>query len=130
MRQGLLNTDILCLTETQLLPDQNTCHISSTLPDFKFCHSRSDDKYQSISFCYNSSVEMTQYYHSIDMSQIEFRKTSFSQHSIKLLIVYRKNNTYLTSFYEALAHIIQSEEIHIVLGDFNINAQDQCQSNA
>ena len=44
--------------------------------------------------------------------------------------MYRKNNTCLTSFYETLMDIIQSEEIHIVLGDFNINAQDQARANA
>ena len=100
--QRLLNTDILCLTKTQLVPNQNTSDISNTLYQFKFCHNRSNDKYQSISFGYNSHIEIFQYNDSIGMSQIEFKKASFSQHSIKLLIVYRKNNTCLTSFYETL----------------------------
>ena len=54
----------------------------------------------------------------------------FFPHSIKLLIVYRKNNTCLVSFYDTLIGITQSNEFHIVLGDFNINAQDHARANA
>ena len=56
--QILLNTDVLCLTEAQLLPNQNTNNISEVLNSFDFLHNKFDDKFQSISFCYKSHVEM------------------------------------------------------------------------
>ena len=128
--QRLLNADILCLTETQLMPNQNTNDISKTLHHFQFCHNKCNDKFQSISFCYKPFIEILQYHHSAGISVIEFKKSSFFPHSIKLLIVYRKNNTCLTSFYDTLIDITQSNEFHIVLGDFNINAQDHAGANA
>ena len=124
----LLNTDILCLTETQLMPDQSTNDIAETLHPFKFIHNKCNDKFQSLSFCYKSHVEISQYHHSIGLSLIEFKKVSFSQETIRLLLVYRKNNTCLTNFYETLTDILQMGTVHIVLGDFNINAQDEAQA--
>ena len=55
----LLNTDILCLTETQLMPDQNTNNIDNTLHYFKFLHNKCHDKFQSISIGYTHLVEYT-----------------------------------------------------------------------
>ena len=43
--------------------------------------------------------------------------------------MYRKNNTCLSTFYHTLTDILQLDKVHIVLGDFNINAQDRDQSN-
>ena len=75
--QRLLNTDILCLTETQLVPNQSTSDISNTLYHFKFCHNRSNDKYQSISFGYNSRIEIFQYNHSMVCLKLNLKKQAF-----------------------------------------------------
>ena len=77
--QELLNTDVLCLTETQLLPDQNTENVSETLSEFQFLHNQCNDKFQSISFCYKTSIELLQYHHNTGLSLVEFKKNSFSQ---------------------------------------------------
>ena len=41
------------------------------------------------------------------------------------MLLYRKNSTCLSTFYHTLADILQLDTVHVVLGDFNINAQDQ-----
>ena len=111
----LQNTDVLCLTETQLLPNQDTNDITEVLYHFEYC--------------YKSQIEILKYHHTAGMSLIEFQKSSFSQDCIRLLLVYRKNNSCLTVFYDTLMDILQSNNVHIVLGDFNLNAQDQAQTN-
>ena len=46
----LLNTDVLCLTETQILSHQNTNNISEVLTNFNYLHNKCDDKFQSLLF--------------------------------------------------------------------------------
>ena len=122
------NTDILCLTETQLLPNQNTNNIDDTLHNFEFLHNKCHDKFQSISIGYAHLVEIRSYSPSLGMSIIEFQ-SCIAERSIKLLVVYRKNNTCLTSFYNICLDILLEQTIDIVVGDFNINALDLLQSN-
>ena len=124
----LLNTDILCLTETQLMLDQNTNNIDNTLHYFKFLHNKCHDKFQSISIGYTHLVEIHHYHPSLGMSLIEF-ECCIPVNTIKLLVVYRKNNACLTSFYDPLSDILLADNIDIVVGDFNINAQDLSQAN-
>ena len=119
--QRLLDTDILCLTETQLMPDHNTNNIDNTLHHFQFLHNKCNDKFQSISIGYTHLVEIFQYQPSLGMSLIEFG-SAVPVNSMKLLVVYRKNNSSLGSFYNRLSEILLDENIDIVFGDFNINA--------
>ena len=125
--QVLLNTDVLCLTETQLLPNYPTNNISEELSNFSYLHNNSNDKYQSISFCYKAHIEIVNNHFSTAISIVEFRKTSFSPDPIVIVLIYRKNNSCLATFYHILSEILQLDTIQVVLGDFNINAQDSIQ---
>ena len=62
------------------------------------------------------------------MSLIEFG-SAVPVNSMKLLVLYRKNNSSLESFYNHLSDILSVENVDIVVGDFNINAQDLSQVN-
>ena len=75
--QVLLNTDVLCLTETQLLPNEDTNNISEVMNNFEFLHNKSNDKFQSISFCYKSHIEIDNYHYSTGLSVINFKKSIF-----------------------------------------------------
>ena len=127
--QELLNTDVLCLAETQLLPEQDTNNISYVLSCFNYLHNIAADKFQSISFCHKSNVEIIDYHYITGISIINFKKTVFSLDPIKIVLLYRKNNACLSSFCHTLNDILQLDTVHLILGDFNINAQDQDQSN-
>ena len=70
--QVLLNTDVLCNTETQVSPHQNTNNISEVLTNFNYLHNKCEDTFQSISFCYKSHVEIIDYYHSVGISIVNF----------------------------------------------------------
>ena len=53
---ALLNSDILALTETQLLPDQNNDSIENYLDNFTIIYNNSTDKFQSLAMCFNSTI--------------------------------------------------------------------------
>ena len=53
----LQETDILCLTETQIPPSQNTERIEEYLSDFFFCN-KSNDMYRGFASCTRDSVEI------------------------------------------------------------------------
>ena len=54
----LRETDILCLTETQISLGQTTERWEEYLPEFYFFHNKSEDKNQSLAFCARDSVEI------------------------------------------------------------------------
>ena len=74
-------------------------------------------------------MEIIDYHHITGISIINYKKTSFSSRPIKIVLLYRKNNATLSTFYRTLNDILQLGTIHIMLGDFNINAQDQEQTS-
>ena len=45
---AICSTDIICLTETHILPDQDIAHIHYYLKDFEFNRNDDADKFQSI----------------------------------------------------------------------------------
>ena len=51
-------TEILCLTKTQISLGHNTEKIEEYLPKFYFFHNKSNDKYQILVFCARDSVEI------------------------------------------------------------------------
>ena len=110
----------MCLTENQLLPNQNTDNISQLLNDFESCHNCCDDKFQRISFCYRQNTEVTQFSPTIDASLIEFKKLSFSQNSFRIFLLYHKHGSSLTSFYDILRRVKQPN-IYIYLLDTSIS---------
>lgn len=44
-----------------------------------------------------------------------------SNKSLTFLLIYRKNNSNVQEYIQSLFDIIQSNTIHVILGDFNIN---------
>ena len=73
-------------------------------------------------------MKIVDYHLTEGISIIDFKKPIFSLDSIKIVLLYRKNNTSLPAFYHNLADILQLDTVHIILGDFNIYAQDQEQT--
>ena len=94
----LLETDILCLTETQLLPDQNTdkiCNNLDQLTKFEFVHKKDPDKIQSLSVDFKNQIEIFQHEQYPGCVVFNFKKASFSDNIFNALLVYRKqSNTY------------------------------------
>ena len=120
----LRETDILCLTETQVSLGQNTKRLEEYLPEFYFFHNKSKDKNQSLSFCARDSAEIDILSQSPGISSFLACK-GLMFFSLKVLLLYRKNNGNLALLYQEFAEINAGITFNIILGDFNINFLEQ-----
>ena len=57
-------------------------------------------------------------------SLVSFSK-SFESKTIMLILLYRKDSISVTAFYSCLQEFLTNNFVHIILGDFNINAFDE-----
>ena len=118
----LLQTDVFCFTETQLLFNRE---IPENLDEFNFLHNRCNDQFKSISFCCRDCIDILENHNAVGRSILSFTKYSFSPNPVKLLLLYRKHTGLISNFYRTLTDLLRTNNIDIVLGDFNINAQNQ-----
>ena len=122
----LLQTDVFCFTETQLLLNREIADtISENLDHFNFLHNRCNDQFQSISFCYRVCIDILENHNAVGRSILSFTKCSFSLNPVKLLLLYRKLTGLISDFYQTLTDLLRTNNIDIVLGDLNMNAQNQ-----
>ena len=63
--------------ETQILIEQNTDNIRGCLRDFAILYNTSQDRFQSIAFCYKHGSDIVSHVKSTGISYITFQKPSF-----------------------------------------------------
>ena len=116
-------SDIIALTETQLLPHHSDNSIRDILQPYElYRQDHPTDKYLSLAVCTKPTIAVsnTQYFPVINGWKLETIQTHTDK-SIVFLLIYRKNNCNTTQYLENLRQIIQNNNIQIILGDFNIN---------
>ena len=69
---SLVKSDILCLTETQLLPGQQTSDIDRFLNTFEIAYNTSPNKFQGLALCYCTNVTITNHLKSEGISLLKF----------------------------------------------------------
>ena len=111
----LLQTDILCLTH--VIP----CHY---LDQFHFYHNKSTDKFESLTFACTNYVDVVSHHQIPGKLFFSFRKLTLKEGQLNILLLYCKITTNLAGFYEHLREINFSQNIDLLLGDFNINVLD------
>ena len=121
----LYQTDILCLTETHITPEQTTNMADQHLSQFQFLHNRSEDKFQSLSVGYRDNVRIDFYDAMQGRSHVNLNKINFMNLSFRVLLLRRKNSENLNNFYENLIQINTHQNFDIILGDFSVNALEQ-----
>ena len=114
-------SDIVCFTETQLSPDHDTTDICNKLP-FHIEFNNSNNKFQSIAY----GVKDFDYYRGCDISRpgvsvIMIEKDTFSDNEIWIGILYKLHSQPVQEFYDQLRNLVDSSNVHILLGDFNID---------
>ena len=122
--KDMIASDILCLTETQLLPDQNIYDICSVLEDFQVYFNNNNDKFKSIACAVKNPTLTTSHDEFPGFSVLKICKQSFLEYDIILGILYRKHSSALHLFYDNIRTLIDTYGITILLGDFNINYFD------
>ena len=123
--QHLLDSDILCSTETQLQIDQDTSVIESRFQEhFKIHFISNENKYRSLVFYYSNRVSVLDHEDHNAISIIAITKPQFYEYAITIALVYRPPNSPIASFLDSLVYFTNARTIDILLGDFNIDAFD------
>ncbi|XP_066910247.1 uncharacterized protein [Clytia hemisphaerica] len=123
--ENLMNSDLLCLTETQLSPTSDTSGIDQTLNGFNIeYNNNSINRFQNTACCTNSSIQILECNKAAGYTLIKFKKETFSSRPISLLILYRPPNSSRNTFREELLQLTSYDDVDIIVGDFNIDALD------
>ena len=123
--QNLLDSDILCLTETQLQIDKDTSVIESRFQEYFKIHINSNEnKHGSIASCYLNRASVLDHEDHNAISIIAITKPQFYEYPITIALVYRSPNNPIARFLNQLVYFTNARTIDILLGDFNIDAFD------
>ena len=107
----LLKSDVIALTETQLLPNDSCIEITEILKPFSiYRQDHHTDKYSSMAICVRNTLEMK-----FNLVHTELQELHC------FLLLYRKNNSNVSQYLEALQYVLHRSRIDMVFGDFNIN---------
>ena len=113
-------SDIICLTETQLIPNSDIPEIA-TLQVFEVAYNNNQDRFQTIAVCTKVDTHIISHTKVTGASFITLLKSSFDNKSIKLLLLYKKHALHLKSFCDWLQGFVTNNSVDIILGAFNIN---------
>ena len=121
----LMETDILCLTETHILPEQNVDGINAVLNPLTITYNNNQDKFLSTAVGTNNSVFVQTCERLNGFMLLTLSKPAFSQNqNISVCLVYRKHGLSIGSFLDSLRTILEVHNIDVLLGDFNIDLFD------
>lgn len=110
------------LTETQLFPEIDDEQIRDNLPYALHREDNVSDKFCSLALCTKSNIEIRQYEYFPALNVVQFvavdTNTKFQQ---TIVLLYRKQRSNISDFVEGIRYLLLSDNVDILLGDFNIN---------
>lgn len=116
------DSDLLLLPVTQLLPEIDDKEITDNLPYTLHREDHVSEKFCSLALCTKSNVEIRQYEYFLALNAVKFvaldTNTEFKQ---TIVLVYRKQRSNISDFVEGIRYLLLSDNVDILLGDFNIN---------
>ena len=115
-------SDVMCLTETKIVPDQDICPVCHFIKDFNVIRNDIYDKFRSTAFCHRNELGLIGFQGSLGVALLKIRKESLYSKLINVLLIYRKQSRILPTFYDGLATLTTTEDIQTILGDLNMNA--------
>ena len=120
---NIMNSDLIALTETQLLPHSNDSEIKNDLHPFTlYRQDHCTDRFCSLALCIKNTVQAHDQQYFPQVNAIKFTiVNSTTLLSCTILVLYRKNTTNITHYVQDLGNILNSYAIDMILGDFNIN---------
>ena len=119
----IFNSDLIALTETQLLPQTNDNDIKDHLEPFTiYRQDHASDRFCSLALCIKNHIQINESEYFTCINAVKYVVVNnVYQSLITLLLLYRKNNSSIAQYVNDLRYIINDHDIHIILGDFNIN---------
>ena len=117
--------DAVFLTETQILPDEDVSKMNRDLTgSYNIELNSSPYKFSSLAMLYTNTLKILNHEKHNGVSLIKIKKPSFTDHPMKIVLLYRINGTSIQDFFEKLQQLIDSEIFDCIMGDFNLNALD------
>ena len=117
----LVENDILCLIESQIIIDTDVAEVLEQLSSFKVYFNSCSTRHQNLKICLHENILLKRDTFP-GKSVIVIAKSSFSHDIIRVMLVYCCPNFPLMAFYSRLENLLSCHCIDIVLGDFNIDA--------
>jgi len=122
---NIFDSDIICLTETQLLPDRNVNEVRSNLHPFTlFRQDHVFDRYSRLAICSKPNIEVKDHKYLSDINALKFvivNDNIMSPVPISIVLLYRKNSFNFTQYVNNIRSVLKNNEVYVILGDFNIN---------
>ncbi|XP_015764268.1 PREDICTED: ATP-dependent DNA helicase PIF1-like [Acropora digitifera] len=119
----IMNSDIIALTETQLLPHSNDSEIKNDLQPFSlYRQDHPTDRFCSLALCTKNTVQTCdqEYFPQVNATKFTIiNNTTLLSYTI--LVLYRKNSSNISQYVQDLRNILNSHAIDMILGDININ---------
>ena len=123
---NIKNSDLIALTETQLVPHSNDTDIKSHLLPFNLYRQDHPKDIGSLALCTRRSIETKEHEYFPQVNAIKFviiLNTSTTMcPNFTVLFLYRKNNSNIIQYVSHLQNILGTYPIDIILADFNINS--------
>ena len=125
----IINSDLIALTETQLVPCSSDSDIKNDLHPFTlYRQDHPTDRFSSLAVCTRSPVQATEHQYFAQINALKFVLYNMSKQTCTVLLLYRKNNTNVHQYVECLGNILSCIPIDMIMGDFNINYFDSSTS--
>ena len=118
-----MNSDIIALTETQLLPHSNNSEIKNDLQPFTlYRQDHPTDRFCSLALCTKNTVQTCdqEYFPQVNATKFTIINNT-TPLSYTILVLYRKNSSNISQYVQYLRNILNSNATDMILGDFNIN---------
>ena len=117
----IFESDLLAFTETRIKPKQYIDSIQENLNRFQITRQDNDNDFLSLAICTNkehTAILRKKYFAEINGLLLTIHK---AQTLITVLLLYRPKSTHKLQFMMNDENIISSNDVHIILGDFNMN---------
>ena len=112
----LVQSDLICITETQISESSDVSCVTENLNQFQpIFNNHNNDKFCSLANLYRDTIQ-------IEENFVKLTKQTFLEKGIKILLLYKKCSVNSNGFHRTLRILVESREIDIILGDFNMNA--------
>ena len=117
----IMNNDIVCLTETQMSPESTIPNADSFNAIFDIFMNNNENKFLTLAYALRKQTMVLNEFENLPaVTFLKVNKSSFSECNIKILLLYRQHSQSIQSFCELLGYLIESKDLDIILGDFNI----------
>ena len=111
------NNDIILCTETQLTSELADVH----LDNFNYFLNNNEDRFLGLAVYYKDKIDLVREF---DTKGISIFKTKFGSLELTIMLLYRKNNTLIPQFYDLLRYLTSTHDIDLIVGDFNIQPNE------